>query len=73
MFNYDDFLSKQLKCKCYRCNKDIKDINQYWDFYSAMFVITIKCHDKEQVVKLSERQIEISNKSGWFWAFMDRI
>ncbi len=74
MFDYDDSLpvKKTLQCRCYKCDKEIRDVTQYWDFYSGLFKITIKCHNEEHMVKLSEHQIESSNKSGVYWAFMDR-
>lgn len=74
MYNYDDNLpiKKDLVCKCYRCDKDIPSVTQYWDFYTGMFRILIKCHGQEQMVVLSESQVDTSNRSGWYWAFMDR-
>lgn len=73
MFNYDESPKKVLLiCRCYRCDKDLDTSYMNYNFYKGLYSIEVKCHDEDQIIELTERQIESSNSSGWYWAFMDR-
>ena len=80
---YDDFSYKKiaesvtppvpkpiLKTHCYICDKEIKAVYQFWPFGGDKCEIFICCHKAEQKIELTVEQINKSNETGIFYAFM---
>lgn len=66
---YDSSNDTRLKCKCWRCDKEIP-VEQHWDFMLSTNIVIMRCHGSTETKNFTDKQIETINKSGYWWAFL---
>ena len=58
--------SENLKCKCWRCDKDI-NVSQSYDYMTSKYKVTMNCHGQEETKSFTAEEINSINSTGGKW------